>query len=81
MAEGPVARELRVDLARVDLSRVVGKHVCVTEENLHGVFDAVESAGTTWVFDEADALPANAPTSRRLTTRFVVSRHLSLHGL
>ncbi len=51
-----VARELRLDLYRIDLSQVVSKYIGETEKNLHRVFAAAETAGAVLLFDEADAL-------------------------
>jgi hypothetical protein len=56
MAGEVLARELRLDLYRIDLSRVVSKYVGETEKNLRRVFDAAESGGAILLFDEADAL-------------------------
>jgi hypothetical protein len=56
MAAEVVARELRLDLYRVDLSQVVSKYIGETEKNLRRVFDAAEAGGTVLLFDEADAL-------------------------
>jgi AAA+ superfamily predicted ATPase len=51
-----MARELRLDLYRIDLSQVVSKYIGETEKNLRRVFDAAEEAGAVLLFDEADAL-------------------------
>ena len=51
-----LARELRLDLYRVDLSQVVSKYIGETEKNLRRVFDAAEQSGAILLFDEADAL-------------------------
>ena len=51
-----MARELRLDLYRIDLSQVVSKYIGETEKNLRRVFDAAETAGAVLLFDEADAL-------------------------
>jgi hypothetical protein len=51
-----VARELSLDLYRIDLSRVVSKYIGETEKNLRRVFDAAEEGGAVLLFDEADAL-------------------------
>ena len=51
-----VARELSLDLYRVDLSQVVSKYIGETEKNLRRIFDAAESGGVVLLFDEADAL-------------------------
>ncbi|MFJ3306447.1 AAA family ATPase [Streptomyces sp. NPDC086549] len=51
-----LARELGLDLYRVDLSAVVSKYIGETEKNLRRVFDAAECGGSLLLFDEADAL-------------------------
>ncbi len=56
MAAGIVARELQLDLYRIDLSAVVSKYIGETEKNLRRVFDAAETGGVVLLFDEADAL-------------------------
>jgi hypothetical protein len=56
MAAEVVARELRLDLYRIDLSAVVSKYIGETEKNLRRVFDAAEEGGAILLFDEADAL-------------------------
>ncbi|TDV48774.1 ATP-binding protein [Actinophytocola oryzae] len=56
LAAEVVAGELRLDLYRVDLSRVVSKYVGETEKNLSRVFDAADAGGAVLLFDEADAL-------------------------
>jgi hypothetical protein len=56
MAAEVLARELRLDLYRVDLSAVVSKYIGETEKNLKQVFDAAEEGGVLLLFDEADAL-------------------------
>lgn len=56
MAAEVLARELRLDLYRIDLSQVVSKYIGETEKNLKQVFDAAEDGGAILLFDEADAL-------------------------
>jgi hypothetical protein len=56
MAAEVLARELRLDLYRIDLSQVVSKYIGETEKNLKQVFDAAEDGGAVLLFDEADAL-------------------------
>jgi ATPase family protein associated with various cellular activities (AAA)/winged helix domain-containing protein len=56
MAAEVLARELRLDLYRIDLSQVVSKYIGETEKNLRRVFDAAEAGGAVLLFDEADAL-------------------------
>jgi hypothetical protein len=56
MAAEVLAKELRLDLYRIDLSQVVSKYIGETEKNLRRVFDAAEAGGAILLFDEADAL-------------------------
>ncbi|MDQ0464407.1 hypothetical protein QO010_002188 [Caulobacter ginsengisoli] len=56
MAAQVIARELDLDLYRVDLAGVVDKYVGETEKRLRSVFDYCERAGCILFFDEADAL-------------------------
>jgi hypothetical protein len=56
LAAEVLARELALDLYRIDLSGVVSKYIGETEKNLRQVFDAAEEGGVLLLFDEADAL-------------------------
>lgn len=56
MAAEVLARELQLDLYRIDLSQVVNKYIGETEKNLSRLFEAAEGAGAILLFDEADAL-------------------------
>ncbi len=56
MAAEVLAGALRLDLYRIDLSRVVSKYIGETEKNLRRVFDAAEEAAAILLFDEADAI-------------------------
>jgi len=56
LASEVLARELGLELLRVDLAGVVSKYIGETEKNLQRVFDAAEAAGALLLFDEADAL-------------------------
>src|SRR6201999_1006312 len=56
LAAEVLARELGLDLYRIDLSAVVSKYIGETEKNLRQVFDAAEDGGVLLLFDEADAL-------------------------
>ncbi|MFG3055782.1 ATP-binding protein [Kitasatospora sp. NPDC048239] len=51
-----LARELCLDLYRIDLSAVMSKYIGETEKNLRRLFDAAERGGAILFFDEADAL-------------------------
>jgi ATP-dependent Clp protease ATP-binding subunit ClpA len=56
MAPQVLARELGLDLFRVDLSRVMSKYIGETEKNLGRLFDDARASGAILFFDEADAL-------------------------
>ncbi|WP_417067311.1 ATP-binding protein [Niveibacterium terrae] len=56
MAAEVLARELRLELFRIDLSAVVSKYIGETEKNLARIFAAAEDSGSLLLFDEADAL-------------------------
>jgi len=56
MAAEVIAKELNLNLYRIDLSAVVSKYIGETEKNLRRVFEAAEDGGTLLFFDEADAL-------------------------
>lgn len=51
-----IASELRQDLYKIDLSRVVSKYIGETEKNLDQVFRAAKRSNAILFFDEADAL-------------------------
>lgn len=51
-----LAGQLRLQLCRVDLSRVVSKYIGETEKNLRRIFAAAEDSRAILFFDEADAL-------------------------
>jgi hypothetical protein len=56
MAVQVLARELGLELFRVDLSRVMSKYIGETEKNLSRLFDDARASGAILFFDEADAL-------------------------
>jgi hypothetical protein len=56
MAAGILAKNLELDLYRIDLSTVVSKYIGETEKNLSRIFAEAESANAILFFDEADAL-------------------------
>ena len=56
MAADIIARELGLDLYKIDLSGVVSKYIGETEKNLERIFTAAENANAILFFDEADAL-------------------------
>ncbi|HSR95920.1 MAG TPA: ATP-binding protein [Kofleriaceae bacterium] len=73
MVAGLIARELGLELYRVDLSRVVSKWIGETEKNLSEVFDAAEDGQVMVLFDEADSLFA-----RRTEVKSSVDRYANL---
>ncbi len=56
MAGQVLARDLGLDLFRLDLATVVSKYIGETEKNLDRVFGAAEGSNAILFFDEADAL-------------------------
>jgi len=56
VAAEAMAKQLRRDLYRVDLSAVVSKYIGETEKNLDRIFAATDAADWILFFDEADAL-------------------------
>jgi hypothetical protein len=68
-----IARDLGLDLYRVDLSRVISKWVGETERNLANLFDAAEDGQAIILFDEADSLFA-----KRTEVRTSVDRYANL---
>ena len=51
-----LAKELGLDLYRIDLATIVSKYIGETEKNLDRIFDAAEGSNAILFFDEADAL-------------------------
>jgi hypothetical protein len=70
MVAGLIARELGLELYRVDLSRVVSKWVGETEKNLSQVFDAAEDGQVVLLFDEADSLFAKRSEVKSSNDRY-----------
>jgi SpoVK/Ycf46/Vps4 family AAA+-type ATPase len=56
MAAEIIAKELELDLYKIDLSQVISKYIGETSKNLDRIFSAAESANAILFFDEADAL-------------------------
>jgi hypothetical protein len=73
MVAGAIARELGLDVYRVDVSRVVSKWIGETEKNLAQVFDAAEDGHAILLFDEADSL-----FSKRTEVKSSVDRYANL---
>jgi hypothetical protein len=56
MAAEIIARDLGLDLYKIDLSVVISKYVGETEKNLERIFGAAEDANAILFFDESDAI-------------------------
>jgi hypothetical protein len=56
MSASVIAREIGLELYRIELASVVSKYIGETEKNLHRIFEAARSANVILFFDEADAL-------------------------
>jgi AAA+ superfamily predicted ATPase len=56
MAAEVLARELGLDLYKIDLSGVVSKYIGETEKNLERIFNEAENSNAILFFDEADAI-------------------------
>jgi SpoVK/Ycf46/Vps4 family AAA+-type ATPase len=56
MASEVIARDLGLDLYKIDLSSVVSKYIGETEKNLEHIFREARTSNAILFFDEADAL-------------------------
>ena len=56
MAAEVIARELRQDLYKIDLSGVISKYIGETEKNLESIFVEAINSNAILFFDEADAI-------------------------
>lgn len=65
-----IAKELGLELFRVDLSRVVSKWVGETEKNLGRAFDEAKNSQAVLLFDEADALFAKRTEVKSSNDRY-----------
>jgi AAA+ superfamily predicted ATPase len=73
MVAGLIARELGLELYRVDLARITSKWIGETEKNLAEIFDAAEDGQAIILFDEADSLFA-----KRTEVKSSVDRYANL---
>ncbi|HEU0031970.1 MAG TPA: ATP-binding protein [Kofleriaceae bacterium] len=64
-----IAKQLGLELFRIDLSKVVSKWIGETEKNLGKVFDEASRVGAVLLFDEADALFAKRTEVRSSNDR------------
>jgi len=70
LVAGVIARELGLDLYRVDLSKVMSKWIGETERNLATIFDAAQDGQVILLFDEADSLFAKRTEVRSSNDRY-----------
>ncbi len=65
-----LAKELDLDLWRIDLASTVSKWIGETEKNLKKIFDAADGGSAVLFFDEADALFGKRAEVRDARDRF-----------
>jgi len=70
MAASVIARELGMNLFRVNLARVVSKYIGETEENLAKVFEEARESHSILLFDEADSLFAKRTKVKSAQDRY-----------
>jgi SpoVK/Ycf46/Vps4 family AAA+-type ATPase len=70
LVAGLIARELGLELYRIDLAMVMSKWIGETEKNLGAVFDAAEDGRLMLLFDEADSLFAKRSEVRSSNDRY-----------
>jgi AAA+ superfamily predicted ATPase len=56
MAAEIVAKELDMEIYKIDLSQIISKYIGETEKNLKEIFDEAQASYAVLFFDEADAL-------------------------
>jgi hypothetical protein len=70
MVAGVIARDLGLELYRVDVSRISSKWLGETEKNLGSLFDAAEDGQVMLLFDEADSLFAKRTEVKTSVDRY-----------
>jgi len=70
MVAGVIARDLGLELYRVDVSRITSKWIGETEKNLGALFDAAEDGQVLLLFDEADSLFAKRTEVKTSVDRY-----------
>ncbi|HEY0192522.1 MAG TPA: ATP-binding protein, partial [Kofleriaceae bacterium] len=73
MVAGVIARDLGLEVYRVDVSRITSKWIGETEKNLGQLFDAAEDGQVLLLFDEADSL-----FSKRTEVKTSVDRYANM---
>lgn len=56
MACDIIAKELEMDLYKIDISTIISKYIGETEKNLNKIFTEAESSNAILFFDEADSI-------------------------
>ncbi|MEO7732538.1 MAG: ATP-binding protein, partial [Kofleriaceae bacterium] len=70
MVAGVIARDLGLELYRVDVSRITSKWIGETEKNRGSLFDAAEDGQVLLLFDEADSLFAKRTEVKTSVDRY-----------
>ena len=70
MVAGVIARDLGLEVYRVDVSRITSKWIGETEKNLGALFDAAEEGQVMLLFDEADSLFAKRTEVKSSVDRY-----------
>ncbi len=70
MVAGVIARDLGLEVYRVDVSRITSKWIGETEKNLGSLFDAAEDGQVLLLFDEADSLFAKRTEVKSSVDRY-----------
>lgn len=70
LVAGAIAKQLGLDLYKVDLSTVTSKWLGETEKNLSAIFDGAEDGQVILLFDEADSLFAKRGEVKSSNDRF-----------
>jgi hypothetical protein len=70
MVAGVIARDLGLEVYRVDVSRITSKWIGETEKNLGALFDAAEDGQVLLLFDEADSLFAKRTEVKTSVDRY-----------
>jgi hypothetical protein len=70
MVAGVIARDLGLEVYRVDVARITSKWIGETEKNLGSLFDAAEDGQVMLLFDEADSLFAKRTEVKSSVDRY-----------
>ncbi|MBH24732.1 MAG: AAA family ATPase, partial [Myxococcales bacterium] len=70
LISGLLARELGLELYKIELSQVVSKYIGETEQRLAQIFDEAVASGMALLFDEADALFAKRTEVKSSNDRY-----------